>query len=125
MNGQARDSGSLNLTITAAGYQTYNTTYPAANPRTYNLADLPLVPLAGSCAYESVISLPEAAALARLQSLSFTSVATTSVAVGDGSALVGRVINQNPNPPPEGESVRVNCQISVVLGIGMLGTSSP
>jgi uncharacterized protein YraI len=118
LDGQARDSGALSLTIVADGYQTFTTTYPPNDSRVYNLADLALVPLTNSCAYESVINLSETVALARLQGLNFTSVTTTSVTVGDDSTLIGRVINQTPSPPPEGESVRVNCQLPVVLGVG-------
>jgi len=118
LNGQARDSGTLSLTIVADGYQTFTASYPPNDSRIYNLADLSLVPPANSCAYESVINLSEATALARLQSLSFTNVATTSIVVNEGSSLIGRVVTQNPDPPPEGQSARVNCQIAVVLGIG-------
>jgi hypothetical protein len=119
IDGEARDNGMLSLTIIADGYQPFSTSYPPKDPRIYNLTDLALVPLADSCAYESVINLSEATALARLQSLNFTQVTTTSVAVDDSSVLIGRVINQTPDPPPEGQSVRVNCQLPVVLGIGV------
>jgi hypothetical protein len=119
MEGQAGDSGTLSLTITADGYQTYSSSLPQTGSRIYNLADLPLVPQADSCNYESVINLLQPVALARLQSLNFTQVSTTSIMVNDGSGLDGRVITQTPEPPPEGETSRVNCQMPIILGIGV------
>lgn len=118
LQGEATDSGNLSLTLSADGYQTNNFVSDQTGSRIYTLNDLQLVPLAGSCAYESVINLAEAAALARLQSLSFTNVLTTSVPVTD-QTLAGRVISQQPNPPAEGQTSRLNCQTPVTLGIGL------
>ena len=117
MSGEASDRGSLTVNITADGYQPNSFISDQTGSRIYNLNDLQLVPLAGSCAYESVINLPEASALAQLQTLSFTSVMTAAVAVGDQN-LVGKVLSQQPNPPPEGQSSRLSCQIPISLGIG-------
>ncbi len=122
LEGQARDSGTLNLSIVADGYQFFTYTSPQTDSRVYNLDNLSLVPVAGSCAYESVIDLSQASALARLQTLNFTRVSTTPVTVQDGSGLVDRVINQTPDPPPEGGSRRLNCQTFISLGIGVLAT---
>ncbi|MBN1220107.1 MAG: carboxypeptidase regulatory-like domain-containing protein [Anaerolineae bacterium] len=119
LNGQARDRGSLSLTITATDYQTLVLTPEPTDGRVYHLADLPLVPVAGSCAYESVINLSQIVALSRLQSLSFTNVTTTSVNVGNNQNLVGLVLTQSPDPPPEGQSERLNCQLPIILGIGV------
>jgi hypothetical protein len=118
LSGQARDSGFLGLDITADGYQSLSKTLDQTDSRIYNLADLPLIPLAGSCAYESVINLPQTPALARLQSLRFTNVTTISISVGGNQNLVDLVLTQDPDPPPEGQSIRLNCQIPIVLGVG-------
>jgi hypothetical protein len=119
LNGQARDQGALSLKVTAEGYQTLSQTSPQTDSRIYNLADLSLVPLAGSCAYESVINLSQTSALARLQNLNFTNVTTTSVTVGGDPNLIDRVLTQDPDPPPEGQSKRLSCQLPITLEIGV------
>ncbi|MBN1993722.1 MAG: carboxypeptidase regulatory-like domain-containing protein [Anaerolineae bacterium] len=119
LNGQARDSGFLQLNITAEGYQPLSFTSPQTDSRVYNLADLPLTPLAGSCAYESVLDLPQTPALARLQSLNFTNVVTTPVSVGGNTNLLGIVLTQTPDPPPVGQSIQVSCQYPIGLGVGV------
>jgi hypothetical protein len=119
LNGQASDKGKLSLNITADGYQPFSFTSDQTDSRIYNLSDLQLVPIAGSCAYESVINLSQTSAIARLQSLSFTNVSTTSVTVGGNQDLIGRVLAQDPDPPPEGQSKRLGCQIPIILGVGV------
>ena len=66
-----------------------------------------------------MINLAQAPALARLQSLSFTNVSTTSISVGGNQSLLDLVLTQDPNPPPEGQSERLNCQIPITLGVGV------
>jgi hypothetical protein len=71
-----------------------------------------------------VINLNQTSALARLQNLSFTNVTTQTVDVGGDQTLIDRVVVQQPDPPPEGESIRLSCQIPITLGIGGL-TETP
>jgi hypothetical protein len=119
MNGQARDEGMLTVNIAADGYQPYSQTPGQIDSRIYNLSTLELVPLAGSCNYESVINLTQPVALARLANLSFTNVSTTSIPVGGNDNLIDLVLSQHPDPPPEGQSQRLSCQIPIQLGIGV------
>jgi len=118
MNGQARNRGNLSLNLTANGYQANAFTSAQTDSRIYNLPNLQLVPQAGSCRYESVIDLNQTSALARLQNLSFTNVTTQTVDVGGDQNLIDRVVVQQPGPPPEGQSIRLSCQIPITLGIG-------
>ncbi len=115
VSGEASNSGNLTLTITAAGYQSNTFVSDQTDSRIYTLNDLQLVPTASSCLYESVLGLTETTALTRLLSLNFTTVSTVPI-VADSS--VGQVLTQQPEPPAEGESVRVGCQIPITLGIG-------
>ena len=119
LRGEARDSGRLTINITADGFQPFSLTSEQIDTRIYNLANLELVPVAASCPYESVISLTEVVALARLQTLEFTSVTTTSITVDQNQNLIGVVLTQDPVPPPEGQSTRINCQLPITLGIGV------
>ena len=119
LSGQATDRGKLSLNITANGYQPFSFTSDQTGSRIYNLPNLQLVPVAGSCAYESVINLSQTSAIARLQTLSFTTVSTTPVTVGGDQNLIGRVLTQDPDPPPEGQSKRLSCQIPIILGVGV------
>jgi hypothetical protein len=119
MQGQAPDQGSLRLEITAEGYQPTSFTSDQTDSRIYNLPSLDLVPQAGTCRYESVINLNQAPALARLQTLNFTTVSTQTVNAGGNPDLIGRVITQMPNPPPDGQSMRISCQEPITLGIGV------
>ena len=118
MDGNAADSGVLSLEIIAEGYQPQTFVSNQTETRIYTLLDLKMVPLAGSCAYESVINLPSPTALARLQNLNFTTINTTTVTVNGNLDLVGLVLTQAPNPPPEGQSLRISCQLPIMLGIG-------
>jgi uncharacterized protein YraI len=119
LNGQASDKGKLSLNVTADGYQPFSFTSDQVDSRIYNLPDLQLVPMAGSCAYESVINLSQTPAMTRLQTLSFTNVSTTPVTVSDNPDLIGRVLSQDPDPPPEGQSKRLSCQIPIILSVGV------
>jgi hypothetical protein len=119
LNGQASDKGKLSLNVSADGYRSLSFTSDQTVSRIYNLPDLQLVPLAGSCAYESVINLSQTSAMARLQILSFTNVSTTPVTVGDNPDLIDRVLSQDPDPPPEGQSKRLSCQIPIILSVGV------
>jgi hypothetical protein len=124
LRGNARDSGRLTININVPGFQPFTVTPEQVDSRIYNLGDLRLVPLAASCLYESVINLTEAAALARLQSLSFTQVATKAITV-QNQALLGRVLTQDPIPPPEGQTARINCQLPIRLDVGVAGQVGP
>ena len=115
ISGDASNSGSLTINITADGYQPNTIVSDQTDSRIYTLNNLQLVPLANSCLYESVLGLVEATALTRLQNLNFSNVSTTTI-VTDSS--IGQVLTQQPEPPPEGEAIRVGCQIPITLGIG-------
>jgi hypothetical protein len=117
IEGEAEDTGSLQLTITAEGYETQTFAFPPRTPRDYSLLDLQLTPLPNSCTYRSVLNLLEAQALAELQSLRFTNVTTRAVSAGS-PPQVGVVLEQLPTPPAAGQSQRLDCQTAVRLGIG-------
>lgn len=123
MQGQAPDQGTLRLNITAAGYESTSFTSDQTDSRIYNLPNLDLVPQAGTCRYESVVNLNQAPALARLQTLNFTTVSTQTVNVGGNPDLIDWVITQTPDPPPAGQSMRIGCQVPITLGIGVDSTT--
>lgn len=121
MSGQARDEGGLELTIQATGYQTNVVliTNPQSPPRNYNLPDLQLVPTVTDCQYESVLTLSEDWAVARLQSLGFTEIAIQPTEVEDAN-LIGNVISQLPEPPVDvDQSVPLGCDRPIILSVGV------
>ena len=118
LGGQARDAGFLSLNISAAGYQSTALTLNQTTPRVYNLPDLQLIPLAGTCRYESVINLSQASALTRLQSLGFTNIQINLVSVEGNPNLVDRVLSQEPIPPAQNQVDLVSCAMSITLNVG-------
>lgn len=119
LNGEARDEGQLALTITADGYQRLDFTSDQTSSRIYNLPNMQLVPQTSGCSYESVINMSEASAVARLQNLGFADITINPVPLQDSPELVGYVVGQEPEPPPEGEARSVSCQIPIILDVGI------
>ena len=117
LSGEAGNSGQLTVNISAVGYQPYSFTSPQIDSRIYNLSTLQLTPLAANCNYEWVIDLTEATALARLQTLSFTTVTTTVVPAADPTQA-GLVLTQEPAPPPAGSTSPLACDTPIILGVG-------
>jgi hypothetical protein len=119
VEGQARNAGSVTLSITAPAFAPRTQTLGPATPRVYHLPHLQLLPQNLDCRYESVLDVTQNSGMSRLQSLGFTTVLTTTVpALGD-SLRVGRVISQSPQPPSPDQLVKLPCVVPITLGIGM------
>jgi hypothetical protein len=119
MHGEARDAGFLTLNVTAGGYQPQVITLNQSPSRVYTLPDIELIPLNRRCRYESVLQIPAMSALSRLQFLGFTALITQPVTTDNDQSLVGLVLNQEPEPPPPDQLVKLACDLPITLGVGV------
>ena len=119
ISGQAPDAGGLKLIVSATGYQANTFIFTQTRPRVYELPNLQLSPLDESCRYESVLDVPQLSGISRLTGLGFTTVFTTPVVVVGDQKLVGMILTQEPAPPPPDQLVKVNCGMSITLGVGI------
>jgi hypothetical protein len=119
MRSEARDAGLLTLNVTAGGYQPHVTTLNQSPSRMYNLPDIQLIPLNRRCRYESVLQIPAASALSRLQFLGFTALITQPVTIDSNQARLNLVLSQEPEPPPPDQLVKLECGLPIILGVGV------
>ena len=119
ISGQAPDAGGLKLIVSASGFQSNTFIFTQTRPRQYELPNLQLSPLDESCRYERVLDVPQMSGISRLTGLGFTTVFTTPVIVVGDQNLVGMILTQEPAPPPPDQLVKVNCAMSITLGVGV------
>ena len=120
LTGLARDNGSLQITVSATGYQTSSFTPNPTTGRNYTLFDLQLTPSTTDCVYDNVIGLPQDWAMARLQTLGFTQIRTQAVSVGSDTSKIDQVTAQIPEPPASADqTMPLGCDLPIILSVGL------